>query len=98
MTARVPIELAGAGFAIEVVDETSLPHDWSTLDPREQEDTRRLGDEWAKQRRSAILSVPSVILGERNYVMNPLHLDFKWIQFANPVPFPFDIRLFGRLT
>jgi hypothetical protein len=65
----------------------------STLGSRER--TRRIGDEWVAQQRSVILSVPSVILGERNYVINPAHPDFRRIAFAEAVPFQFDIRLFG---
>jgi RES domain-containing protein len=80
--------------AVELADESRLPTNWATLDPREQDPTRRLGDEWAAQQRSAILSVPSVILGERNYVLNPAHPDFRRIAFANPLPFEFDMRLF----
>lgn len=81
--------------AVEVLDESRLSANWSTLDPREQESTRRIGDEWVSEQRSAILSVPSVILGERNYVLNPAHPDFRRIAFADPVPFRFDIRLIG---
>src|SRR4051812_40788680 len=29
---------------VEVVDESRLPYDWATLDPREQDKTRRIGD------------------------------------------------------
>jgi RES domain-containing protein len=81
--------------AVEILDESRLAANWSTLDPREQEPTRRIGDYWVVQQRSAMLSVPSVILGERNYVLNPVHPDFGRIAFAEPVPFRFDIRLFG---
>jgi hypothetical protein len=31
------------------------------------------------------------ILGERNYVLNPLHSDFARIQFAQPETFRFDL-------
>jgi RES domain-containing protein len=84
--------------AVEILDETRLSPDWSTLDPRAQELTRRIGDEWVAQQRSAVLSVPSVILGERNYVLNPAHPDFHRIAFAEPLPFQFDARLFGTTT
>jgi RES domain-containing protein len=43
--------------AMEILDESRLPANWSTLDPREQELTRRMGDEWIAQQRSAVLSV-----------------------------------------
>ena len=40
--------------------------------------------------------VPSVILGERNYVLNPAHSDFARIEFAQPETFRFDLRLISR--
>lgn len=83
--------------AVEILEERHLPANWTTLDPREQEGTRRIGDEWIAQRRSMVLSVPSVILGERNYVLNPSHPDFARIAFAEPVPFRFDNRLIRPL-
>jgi RES domain-containing protein len=82
-------------IAVEFLDETRLPATWSALDPREQELTKSIGDEWVAQQRSAMLSVPSVISGERNYVLNPAHPDFGRIAFVEPVPFRFDIRFFG---
>lgn len=85
-------------FGVEILDETRLPTNWSTLDPRDQEFTKRVGDEWVSEQRSAVLSVPSVILGERNYVLNPAHPDFCRISFAEPVPFQFDRRLFGPMA
>ena len=89
-TADIPEDVG-----VEILDDSRLPADWSTLNPREQEVTRQIGDEWVAQQRSAILSVPSVILGERNSVLNPAHPDFGRVAFAEPVPFRFDIRLFG---
>ncbi len=83
--------------SLEVVNEERLSGKWSSLDPREQGATKGIGDEWVAHQRSAILSVPSVVLGERNYVLNPAHPDFLRITFADPVPFHFDNRLFGRL-
>jgi RES domain-containing protein len=84
--------------AVEMLDDSRLPANWSTLDPRDQEGTRRIGDEWVAQQRSLILSVPSVVVGERNYVLNPVHPDFGRIAFAEPVPFRFDMRLFRPST
>ena len=81
------------GLLVEVVNEDGLPQSWSTLGPREQVTTRRIGDEWVEQQRSAVLSVPSVISGERNYVLNPAHPDFQRITFADTIPFRFDTRL-----
>jgi RES domain-containing protein len=83
-----------ADATVEILDDSLLPENWSTLDPRQQEGTRRIGDNWIAQQRSVVLSVPSVILGERNYVLNPAHPDFGRIVFAEPIPFRLDIRLF----
>jgi RES domain-containing protein len=80
-------------LAIEKVDPEALPQNWATLFPEEQATTRRLGDEWVRAQRTAILAVPSVISGEWNYVLNPEHPDFKRISFADPIPFRFDLRL-----
>jgi RES domain-containing protein len=73
-----------------------LPKGWATLTPGDQVSTNRLGDTWIERQRSAVLSVPSVILGERNYVLNPAHSDFARIEFAGPEPFRFDLRLISR--
>lgn len=89
--AEIPDDVAVEQFAPE-----ELPADWATLDPAGQLATRRLGDEWVAARRSAVLAVPSAILGERNFVLNPSHADFGRIAFADPVPFRFDLRLFPR--
>ena len=56
--------------AVERIADQDLPNGWATLTPVEQVSTRRLGDTWVERQRSAVLSVPSVILGERNYVLN----------------------------
>src|ERR1035438_5216982 len=82
--------------AIERIVDKDLPKGWSTSSPGEQVATRRLGDAWVERQRSAVLSVPSVILGERNYVLNPAHSDFARIEFAEPEPFRFDLRLISR--
>ena len=79
-------------IALEILDERQLPASWSTLDPGEQEPTKRIGDEWVEQQRSALLSVPPVVVGERNYVVNPAHPDFLRIAFADPIPFHLDPR------
>ena len=83
-------------LAMEKVGDQDLPDRWSTLSPGEQLATRRLGDAWVERQRSAVLSVPSVIVGERNYVLNPSHPDFARIEFARPEPFKFDLRLITR--
>jgi len=85
-------------IALEVLDERRLPANWSTLDVRDQGTTRRrrrVGQASSAQRFSPYR--PS-FFGERNYVLNPAYPDFLRIAFADPVPFQFDIRLFGPMA
>jgi len=43
---------------------------------------------------SAVLSVPSATVpSERNYLLNPMHLDFSKVTINKAVPFSFDSRL-----
>jgi RES domain-containing protein len=82
-----------SGLRIERVPDDRLPADWATAFGSEQVSTRRIGDEWVEARTSAVLSVPSVIVGERNYVLNLGHPDIAQIRFAQPIQFHFDGRL-----
>ena len=57
--------------------------------------TRFIGDEFVKQNQSLILKVPSVVVNEEhNYLINPLHPDFKKIKITNTKTFWPDKRLF----
>jgi RES domain-containing protein len=75
------------------IDESSLPPNWKTLSVSEQARTREIGDNWIRSESSAVLIVPSVVVGENNLLCNPDHPDFGRIQFQDPVPFVFDARL-----
>jgi RES domain-containing protein len=77
----------------EVLTDKELPENWATLVVGEQHTTRQLGDEWLRRGNSAVLSVPSVTSGERNFLLNPEHPQFRQINFHDPVLFRFDIRL-----
>ena len=87
-------EVASCTFDESLVTQVrieELPPSWR--DPRSAE-LRDFGDEWIRSERSAVLSVPSVIVDhERNYLLNPLHEDFKRIELSPPKPFRFDLRL-----
>jgi RES domain-containing protein len=85
-------------IARDAVEESTLPFGWGTLIPREQYVTRKIGDEWMRSRRSAVLSVPSVVSGERNLVLNPGHADFRRIDLFDPISFVFDARLLRSLS
>jgi len=86
--AAIPIEFDTA--LVEKV--TALPADWNDMPAPPS--TRAIGDLWAKQARSAVLELPSVIIpGESNFLLNPTHPDFKKIVIGKPEPFSFDPRL-----
>ncbi len=68
-----------------------LPSGWDTEPPPPA--AQNIGDMWVKAARSAILALPSVITGETNYLLNPVHPNFKRIAISKPKPFTFDPRL-----
>ena len=77
---------------IEVVSEDGLPQDWR--DYPAPESIQALGTEWAGENRTAVLSVPSVVVPtERNYLLNLRHADFPEIRWSEPNPFQWDPRL-----
>ncbi|MCU1274257.1 MAG: hypothetical protein JWO48_1688, partial [Bryobacterales bacterium] len=56
--------------------------------------TQEYGRAWIATNGSAVLSVPSAVLaGERNFVLNIRHPDFRHIAFGPSEPFQFDPRL-----
>jgi RES domain-containing protein len=84
----IPVEFDDA--LVEKV--VGLPANWTEQPPPAT--TQGLGDLWARQARSAVLELPSVIVpGEPNYLLNPAHRDFKRITLGRPEPFSFDSRL-----
>jgi len=55
-----------------------------------------LSDHWIERQLSAVLCVPSaVVSGEFNYLLNPAHPDFDFIDSEVHADFRFDPRLFG---
>ena len=92
---HVAIEIAIAdSVAIEREDESGLPVGWDHADLRV---ARAFGDAWIRERRTAVLVVPSVVARrEGNVLINPQHPDFTRIVASTPEPVVWDARLFGR--
>ena len=87
-SADVPDEL------VEVLAPKWVPADWRRSPPPGE--VQEVGDAWAREGRSAVLRVPSVILGDSyNYLLNPAHPSFARIRIRDPRPFDFDSRLAG---
>ncbi|MEO7216266.1 RES family NAD+ phosphorylase [Mucilaginibacter sp.] len=56
--------------------------------------TQALGDTWLQKMETAVLKVPSAIIGmEYNYLFNPAHPDFEKIKITAISKFSFDERL-----
>lgn len=74
------------------LDRNRLPARWRAHPAVPQ--LQLLGDAWLKNGLSAVLEVPSVIIGsESNYLLNPVHPDFASIDVGPAQPFDFDARL-----
>jgi RES domain-containing protein len=89
----IAITVAGA-VTVERHDESSLPVGWDHANLRV---ARAFGDAWIRERRTAVLVVPSVVARrEGNVLLNPQHPDFKKIVAGSPELVVWDARLFGR--
>ena len=79
------------------VSPGDLPEDWRR-EPASSS-TQRVGDDWIRKARSAVLAVPSIIIPEElNYLLNPAHADFPKIAITRPPQdFVFDPRLLERI-
>lgn len=54
-----------------------------------------IGDEFIKSKESLCLQVPSAVVQEEsNFLINPLHVDFKKVRITAARQFKFDNRLF----
>jgi RES domain-containing protein len=74
------------------LDPAHLPRDWRGVPAPAS--TQAVGAAWARKGDSAILRVPSVLIpSEYDYLLNPLHADFKSLRISAPEPFHFDQRM-----
>ena len=84
---------------ISIVDPASLPRDWRASPAPGA--LRTLGDRWLEEGRSAVLRVPSAVVGgvglEFNYLLNPAHPDFRLITIGPEQAYDLDDRL-DRVT
>lgn len=72
-----------------------LPEQWQVF-PHPIE-TQSIGDAFIFSNTHAILQIPSVVTqGDFNFLINPMHPDFKKIKIQSVEPFPFDARLLKK--
>ena len=82
--------------AVETLPIAALPANWRNYPPAPE--SQALGDRWIAEQRSLALRVPSALVdGEFNYLINPVHPDFKNVTISTPAPFVFDARLLAVL-
>ena len=78
---------------IEEINVKKLPLGWNSFP--ELIDTQKMGDEFIRNKKSAVMKVPSaVVKGDFNYLLNPYHEDFYRIKIIHQEDFPFDKRIF----
>jgi RES domain-containing protein len=88
----IPVDIPAA-VQIRRIAESTLPQDWQRYDSF-REELRKIGDDWVRQAREAVLAVPSIVVPqEANYILNPAHKDMKKLVIGKPLPFTPDKRL-----
>jgi RES domain-containing protein len=65
--------------------------DWREFAARDK--LQAIGSGWARKCSAAVLAVPSAVIpAETNYLLNPLHADFRRIRIGKPEKFETDLR------
>jgi RES domain-containing protein len=81
-----------ASVRIETVSIGELPTNWFAASAPLQ--LQSLGGEWLERGATAVWKVPSAVVTEEwNYLLNPLHADFRKLRLSPATPFSFDQRL-----
>lgn len=77
---------------IDRIKVEDLPADWRDVTAREK--LQLMGTQWAARQSAAVLAVPSAVVpSEFNYLLNPLHPDFRKIRIGRPQRVRTDPRL-----
>jgi RES domain-containing protein len=80
------------GVSYEVFSPPSLPG-WDAMPATV---SKRFGEDWCRERRSAVLLVPSVVARvDLNVLINPAHPEFPRLETSLHEPVYWDRRLFG---
>jgi RES domain-containing protein len=79
---------------IELFPVEKLPGDWQNNPPPNY--LKAIGDYFIKSQKYLALAMPSAIMmEEHNYLLNPLHPDFKKVKIISERPLRMDERLFS---
>jgi len=87
VTIQLPPSFKAAEISIKKVKE-----DWE----KDHGYTQFIGDEFIRNKQDLVLKVPSAIVQEENnFLINPLHPDFKKVRIIETRSFKTDERLFS---
>ena len=90
----IPVDIA-ENISIESVNVGDLAPDWRSVPAPPA--LAVIGEQWFRASRTAVLSVPSVVIPhERNFVLNPIHLEFPDLSIGRSEPFSFDPRMWKK--
>ena len=77
---------------VEFLEPAKLPRDWRQSPPPISLQT--IGDDWISRSSTVVLRVPSAVIeSEYNYLINPLHINFKKLVIGSMEVFKLDPRL-----
>ncbi|AYD47967.1 RES family NAD+ phosphorylase [Arachidicoccus soli] len=80
-------------IAIKELNPLDYPKNWRAIPFNNT--AQEIGDKFVKENKYLLLKVPSVVVsGDFNYLINPLHKDFKKVAIQKIERFVFDKRLF----
>jgi RES domain-containing protein len=83
------------GTSSETPGAAELPPGWDALYPGPP--SMEFGTQWAQEKRSLVLYVPSAIVPEEtNGVVNPAHAEFATVRMEIERDFHYDSRMFAR--
>jgi RES domain-containing protein len=83
------------GTSSETPGVAELPPGWDALYPGPA--SMEFGTQWAQEKRSLVLYVPSAIVPEEtNGVINPAHAEFATVRMEIERAFHYDSRMFAR--
>jgi len=79
---------------VETLDPASLPLHWRAMVDPGWAALQDIGGYWIESMRSAVLRVPTVLVPDQsNYLINPMHPDFKRVKIGAAIDYEPDPRL-----
>lgn len=88
MTIFIPDDVS-----VKKLTRAGLPLNWNAFP--HPTTTQIIGDKFVAENLYCLLQIPSAVTqGDYNYLINPIHSDFKKIKIVQVEKFPFDKRIF----